>query len=631
MAFSFAMYVVDILPLAKGVRAESLTYFSGKKIPSGTMVMAPMQTREIRGVVSRCRNAKDMKAELKKMPYEMKEIASVGNQIFFAQYIAACRSFARFSGVTAGSAIRSLTPKTIIDNSDELPRISSDIFLPNITAPQPRIIQTTQQKQYGYINSLIQKQLKERTSVFICTPTNYQVGAVVDNIETDATVIRLDSTLTKNMLLSRWREAVTTRKPVVIVGTAPFLSVPRSDLGLIIVTDEINEAYKMIERPHLDKRLFAKHLAEEYKRDCVLTGSILSIESLWSYRNKSYSGAYKPVFRYESIPTTKLIDMKEIDKKKTSGVKIFSPDVAKEIRKVVGQSRKMILFVARRGQRPFTICNDCGNTVVCKRCSYPLVLEEDNDGKRSFECRNCKTVETSFQRCHNCHSWKLEALGVGIDFVANILKENIPEVSVFQTDGKNTSTEKKILKKMEDFREADSGILLTTQLGINRLRVKVDTSAVITADSLLALPDISISEKLFSLLLDIREHTKESMLIQTRAKHTAIYEQALAGDVTSFYRDQIALREQFGYPPFSYLIKLSSSGKKATVKKHMKDIKRLFSDEILSIYPQSSGTGFGAHALMKIDQERWVDESILQKLYSLPLGVDIDAHPKSLL
>lgn len=625
------MYVVDILPLAKGIRVESLTYFSGAYIANGTIVTVPMQSREIRGIVCRCRKAAEMKAELKRMPYEMKEITTIGNQIFFGQFISACRSFARFSGVTTGSVIRALTPQPLITNSDELPKISSDIYLPDITAPQPRIIQTIQHKQYGYINSMIQKQLKNDTSVFVCCPTNYQATEMEKLIDTDATVIRIDGTLTKNTLLSRWREIVTTKKPVVVVGTVPYLSVPRADLGLIIITDEINAAYKMIERPHLDKRLFAQHLAKSYKRDCVLSGSILSIETLWAFRNKQYSGAYKPVFRYDDLHTQKLIDMKAAAETKSSGVKIFSPDVAEEIRKIASQSRKMILFVARRGQRPFTICNDCGSTVVCNRCGYPMVLEENDAGERTFTCRNCNTVETSFRRCQNCQSWRLEALGVGIDFVADVLKENVSDIDIFQTDGSSTSTEKQLIQTLDAFDEAKSGILLTTQLGINRLRSHVDASAVITADSLLALPDLSIPEKLFSLLLKIREHTKESMIIQTRAKHTDIFNQALTGNVKSFYRDQIKQREQFEYPPFSYLIKISSHGKQKTVKMHMKEIKKLFSDESLRIYPSSSGKRSGAHALLKIDRDRWTDQEVLEKLRSLPLAVDIDAHPRSLL
>lgn len=625
------MYVVEILPLAKGVRAQSLSYFSPEQVTIGTIVKAPMQSREIRGVVSSCKSAKEMKAALKEMPYEMKQIHEVENQVFFAQFITACHSFARFSGVTTGNVIRALTPQPIVVNNTDLPDITSDIFLPNITAPKQKIIQTTEKKQTGYINSLIQKQIKNKESVFICTPTNHQAVEMESRIDTETTVIRIDGTLTKTSLLSRWREVITTKKPVVIVGTAPYLSVPRSDLGLIIVTDQINAAYKMIGRPHLDKQLFARHLAHTYKRDCVLSGRILSTEALWEYHNNTISSAFKPVFRYKEKPGSELIDMKKINSSSSSGVKIFSPAVAKEIRKTAAKKQKMLLFVARRGRRPFTICNDCGETVTCKRCGFPLVLIENESGVRSFICNTCGTKETSGRRCATCDSWRLQALGVGIDFVADILKEQIPELPVFQTDGSKTSTKKKLQKVMSDFTSAENGVLLTTQLGVNRLEETVDASAVITADSLLALPDLSIPEKIFSLLMRIREKTEGNFWIQSRAKHVDIFSQVIAGDVKSFYRDQIKQRKKFNYPPFSYLIKLSASGKQATVKKHMKQVKKLFNDEKISIYPGGASNTYEAHALLQIERDRWIDEDILEKLHSLPLAVDINAHPRSLL
>jgi len=625
------MYVVDILPLAKGVRAEVLSYFAPEHITNGTIVKAPMQSRKIRGVVSGCRNAKKMKAELKKMPYEMREISEIENQIFFGQFINACHTFARFSGVTPGNVIRSLTPNPVINNNNDLPKIISDIYLPNITAPKTKMIQATNESQQGYINSLIQERVKNKESVFICTPTNHQATQTEKNIDTEATVIRIDGTLTTNTLLSRWREIITTKKPIVVVGTVPYLSVPRSDLGLIIVVDEINAAYKMITRPNLDKRLFARHIAKSYKRDCVLLGNVLSTETLWEYQEEMLSSSYKPVFRYKDTIKGDLIDMKEITKAGTSGVKLFSPKVAEEIRETANGKQKMLLFVARRGRRPFTICNDCGNTVSCKRCGYPLVLIDDDSSNRTFICNTCGTTETSLRRCQNCQSWRLEALGVGIGFVADILRQKIPELEIFQVDGNKTGTEKKIQKIMNDFANADSGVLLTTQLGVNRLDHVVDVSAVITADSLLALPDLSIPEKLFSLLLNIREKTRKHFYIQSRAKHKDIFIHALAGDVKSFYREQIEQRKQFGYPPFSFLIKLTSSGKQDKVKKHMKKIKNLFKDQKLSIYPSSSNKDYEAHALIKINRESWVDDEILKKLYSLPLAISIDAHPRTLL
>ncbi|MEX2514835.1 MAG: hypothetical protein WD335_01760 [Candidatus Paceibacterota bacterium] len=572
-----------------------------------------------------------MKAALKKIPYEMKGIDEIENQIFFTQFITTCQLFARFSGVTAGSVIAALTPKPIITNNNDLPQITSDIFLPDITAPKPKIIQATKEQQYGYVDSLVQKHLKNKESIFICTPTNYKAKEMASAISTETTVIYIDSTLTKNTLLSRWREIVTTQKPIVIVGTASFLSIPRSDLGLIIIMDEINEAYKMIGRPHLDKHLFAMEVAASYKRDCIISGTVLSTETIWAYRNDQLSAAYKPTFRYGKTPSGELIDMKEITRSGTSGVKIFSSPVAKEIRRTIQKNRKMLLFVARRGRRPFTVCNDCGETVTCKRCGYPLVLIDNESENRVFACSTCGTTEESLRRCQNCQSWRLEALGVGIDFVADILREKIPELAVFQVDGSTTDTEKKLNKVLEEFRTADSGILLTTQLGVNRLAHKIDVSAIITADSLLALPDLSIPEKLFALLLQIRELTKDKFFIQSRSKHTDIFTHALNGDVKSFYRQQIAEREKFGYPPFSYLIKLTSGGKEATVKKYMKQVKELFSDQKISIYPSSSSRRYEAHALLQIDREKWVDEDILEKLHSLPLAIEINAHPKTLL
>lgn len=624
------MYVTEVLPLAKGVRATSLTYFCPEPVSGGTLVTIPIQSRNVDGVVTKCTPAKDMKAALKQAPYEMKKVVDVGKQIFFARYITACRSFARFSGVTAGEVLRTLTPTPIVANNDTLPDISADIFLPDVSAPTPKIIQATADKQLDYINSLIQSRLTDQQSIFVCCPTTHQTEQLENNLESTATVVRLDSTLSKNALLSRWREVVTSNHPVVIVGTPPFLSVPRADLGLIIVTDEANPAYKMIARPHLDKRHFARHLATKLKRDCILTGSVLSIETIWEYRNNKIGSAFKPTFRYENGPDAELMDMRELNETKISGVKLFSPPVAKEIRQAVDHNHKLLLFVARRGRRPFTICNDCGETVTCKRCGFPLVLVDDN-GSRSYVCRTCKTKQTSARRCQNCHSWRLEALGVGIDFVADVLKEKVPELNLFQIDSDATSTEKQIEEVINDFSDANGGVLLTTQLGINRLNENVDSSAVITADSLLAIPDLSAAEELFSLLMSVREHTQKRFIVQTRSQHDDIFNQAVAGDVTSFYRDQIAERKKFNYPPFSYLIKLTSSGKSATVKKNMKEVKSLFAEEKISIYPSSHDSGYTAHALLQIERDRWVDDTVLDKLHSLPLSIDINAHPRTLL
>ncbi|MEX2369225.1 MAG: hypothetical protein WD552_02445, partial [Candidatus Paceibacterota bacterium] len=84
-------------------------------------------------------------------------------------------------------------------------------------------------------------------------------------------------------------------------------------------------------------------------------------------------------------------------------------------------------------------------------------------------------------------------------------------------------------------------------------------------------------------------------------------------------------------PPFSYLIKLTASGKPATVKKQMGNVRRLFADHNLIVYPSARGRGYTAHALLQIKRKDWINEEVLEKLYSLPLSININAHPRSLL
>lgn len=628
------MHIVEVFPLSKGVRTERLTYFSSSEIMRGTVVSVPLRSREVTAIVVNTAPAKSYKSVLKDAGYEIKRISSVGNQIFFARFIEAVQSFARFSGVTTGAALHALTPAPITQNSSKLPAVSSDIFIPDISAPKPNIVQASKDKRYQYINSLIQSQLKDSASVFVCAPTTKKITEVKDNLADNTPVYTFHSQLTSKQIRDNWKQALTDDRPAVFLMTAPFLSLPREDVGQFIVLDEGDTSYKMGSRPFLDKRLFARHLANHLKRDCTLADKVLQTETLYEYRNGEIGSEHSPQFRYTDGPAGDLIDMKSLPDTKTSGVRVFSPPVAQMLRNALQRDKKILFFVARRGRRPFTVCNDCGEIVQCTNCNYPLVLTEDDDGTRKYICRTCDKEEPSSRRCNNCGGWRLSALGIGIDFVANILKEELPGLPTIQIDGTTTDTPAQVKKAFEDFNEQESAVLLTTELGVNHLNEleeKLDSSAIITADSLMAVPDLHISHKLFRMLLLIREQTKNQFCIQTRSEETSLFSESLSGDVTSFYRRQIEEREGFNYPPFSYLVKLTVRGKETRVKKAMHKIRKIFDEHTPRIYPGRSGGKYVAHALLTFDKEEWPNEDATQKLRSLPPAVAIDAHPQSLL
>lgn len=620
------MHIITVYPLAKGVRAQELQYYYSESINRGTLVSVPFGNREVQAVVANSSTAEDKKLAIRSADYELKPVKLVHKQIFFAQFLSACEQFANYSGVTTGATIRALTPVTVRDNPSDIPNINSDFLQPNISAPPTKVIQNTDKRQIEHIHSLTLSRLENGRSVFICSPTIRSCNQLAKQLDIDSTV-QLHSDLTKTQITSNWTSVVESKSPSLIIATPTFLCTPRSDLGQVILTNESDESYKMNSRPFLDKSVFARQVANTYRQPCLMSDQVLTVESLWRLENKQMVAQHDPVYQYHRDINTDLIDMTELPDTDDSGVRVFSPEMAKMLRKTSSEDEQALLFVARSGRRPFTACRDCGETINCPQCELPLLLVEKED-KRKFACRTCKKEFAAERRCDNCDSWHLQPLGIGIDFVVEILQEQL-NTPVYQVDGNSTQTTESVKTTLDKYMSDPGSVLVTTTLGIDYLDEPIAASGVVTADSLLAIPDLSISHKLFRLLLAMRELTENEMIIQTRSNQKNIFTQAITGDVDGFYNDQVAERKQFQYPPFSYLIKLHVNEPKKREQKLLDAIKQKLAGYDLQIYPDRSSSGM--NILIRIDRSNWVDENLVEILRSLPLAVSINAHPKSLL
>lgn len=620
------MHIVTVYPLAKGVRVQDLQYYYSQPINRGVLVTVPFGNREITAVVGECNSAEQQKQAIRSADYELRPVKLVHDQLFFTQFLAACEQFAKFSGVTTGATLRALTPAVIRNNPDEVPAIDYDFLQPSVSAPPASIIQDTASKQLEYIHSLVQANHKDNRSVFICAPTIADCKWLADRVGTQS-AIQLHSDLTKRELITNWTKTVEESGPALIVGTPTFLSAPHSEFGQIILFSESDSAYKMNNRPFLDKAQFVRQLADTYKQPCTLSNRMLTTTTLWGFNNNELTSEFKPSFHYRQDITTDLIDMTELPDTNDSGVRVFSPDLAQALRSAITQNQQALLFVARSGRRPFTVCRDCGETISCPQCGLPLLLEEQDDG-RVFVCRTCREQFSAQQRCDNCDSWHLQPLGIGTEFVIDILESQL-EASVYQIDGTSTQSQEAIQDTLTSFFSDPGSVLVTTTLGLHHLDQAVAVTGVVTADSLLAIPDLSVSHELFARLLTMREYTQDQMLIQTRSNQTAIFQQALDGDIESFHADQIAQRKQFGYPPFSYLVKLQISETQSRTQKLLQTVKQKLADYSLKIYPDRTSNGI--NILIRIDRDDWVDQQLVEILRDLPLAVSINAHPKSLL
>jgi primosomal protein N' len=616
------MEIVTVYPLAKGTRAETLDYYSPHELAVGTIVSIPFGNRTEHGVACHSQPAEKKRAHLRSAGYQLKPIDHAGTQKLLPEFIKAAKQFAAFSGATTGATIRSLTPQPVISHDDtkEVPQQPSP---PDISAPPVGVIQAKKPQQLSYVESLTAKHTTNQESVYICAPTVRDCKQLADTLTAYDPVV-LHSSLKPSTQRARWNH-VATQKESVIVGTPPFLSVPATNLKQIIVYNESDSAYKMNRRPYLDKGRFPRYLAEKLRIDCTVTDTVLPTETVWAYENGDLTETFPPDFRRTEKKTTQLVDMNEHQSESASGVQVFSPEAVALIRSVKKIHQHIFLLVVRRGRRPFTICNDCGDILRCSQCGLPFVLKETKADDRVFVCHTCGNKKDSDTRCDNCNSWRMKPLGIGVDFVADILSEHTEDTPVFKVDADSHDPASQI----QQFYDEDSGILIGTKSGITSLTEPIESSIVVTADALLAIPDLNISHELFNLLITLRDKTKNEFIIQTRNTNTDIFSSALAGDIRKFYETEISQRKQFDYPPFSYLIKLTIPENKT--KDGLTDkLNQTFSDYGPQTYPARNHPN-QTNMLLRIDRSDWVDDNLLAKLRDLPLVVGINAHPRSLL
>ena len=214
------------------------------------------------------------------------------------------------------------------------------------------------------------------------------------------------------------------------------------------------------------------------------------------------------------------------------------------------------------------------------------------------------------------------------------LRRKIPALKIFRVDKDKTSTPKRALAEVQNFYASPGSVLLGTEMALPYLDKKIENTAVASLDSLFSLPDFRIHERILHLLLQIRNLTGSSLLVQTRVPREKILEYALKGNLADFYREEIKARETFRYPPFTTLIKISLSGSRGPVSREMMKLSEFFKPFETEIFPafiEESRGAFTMHALLRLPRGQWVDETLLQKILSLPPQFRVVVDPESLL
>ena len=641
------MRIVTVIPISRGISKDSLTYFTQKNISLGSIVSIPLRNKTVYGLVAKSELAENLKSKLKSLPYSIKKInlpAQAGNietrSFLSDSFIRSAQKIADYNAGSVGSVLSALIPKSILEESANLSYEEKED--PKGVFFETALLQSEDAERYATYRSLIREEFAKNRSVFFCLPTTEDLLVAESTLEKgiEKYTYTIHSGLPKKEIVSVWQKIINESHPVLIIATGSFLSLPKDNLGTIILEKESSRGYKMQSRPFIDIRSAVETIAKERNIRLVLGDTLLRVETLWEEKNlnkNTYSELSPLKFRSLTAANCELVNMKGPQDMKKKEFAIFSDRVKNLLHKTKENNERIFLLCGRKGLYPITVCSDCGTPVTCKNCNWPVVLynKGNRNGKTNlFVCNHCGERRSSEELCIHCGGWRLNPMGIGIERVAEEIENILPESKVIIIDKEHIKTHKQAVKARNLFYNTPGSFLVGTEMALTYLNQKVENAVVVTLDSYFSVPDFQINEKIFHLLISMRSLSENNFLIQSRQANIKIFEYALKGNLIDFYRDEIEDRREIGYPPFTTYIKITIEGEKNSVKKQMEEIGHFLKPYELTVFDAwspGSSKKFTINGLISLKKGLWVDKILLEKLKGLPPNCSVRVDPVTLL
>jgi primosomal protein N' (replication factor Y) (superfamily II helicase) len=345
----------------------------------------------------------------------------------------------------------------------------------------------------------------------------------------------------------------------VAIGPRSALFTPFPALGLLVVDEEGDSAYKQEESPRYNARDLAVVRAQLRGIPVVLGSATPSLES----RENATRGKYtllRMASRVEArpLPLVDVIDLRgERAEKEDKGFVIFSATLKDVLRQTFSAGQQAIILMNRRGYAPYLLCRECGHEFRCGDCSVTLTVH-----RRAglLICHYCGHRDRIPQRCPLCGGEVLQPIGFGTEKVEERFRRDFPDVAVDVLDRDSTRKKGSLVAILGRFRRGETRALIGTQmLSKGHHFPNVTLTAVLNADSILGYPDFRSAEKTFYLLTQVagrsgRGEILGRVLIQTAFPNHYAIEHAKRHDYESFYEAEIQFRRTFHYPPVTSMI-----------------------------------------------------------------------------
>ncbi|MFJ7355318.1 primosomal protein N' [Phyllobacterium sp. NPDC097923] len=372
-----------------------------------------------------------------------------------------------------------------------------------------------------------------------------------------------------------WRQVMEGQVRVV-AGARSALFLPFQDLGLIIVDEEHDPAYKQEDRVFYNARDMAVVRGHIGSFPVILASATPSVES----QVNALQGRYTRIrltgrYAEAAMPDLRAIDMRRSPPRPGG---FLSPALVEAMNQTLQRKEQSLLFLNRRGYAPLTLCRVCGHRFQCPCCSSWLV---EHRFRGQLVCHQCGHHEARPEACPSCGTLDhLVACGPGVERIAEEAEKTFPDARIIVLSSDLMGV-KRLRLELDAIARGEADIVIGTQLvakGHNFPNMTL--VGVVDADLGLANGDPRAAERTFQLLSQVtgragRTGKKSLGLLQTYQPDHPVMRAIVSGDAEAFYAREIEERERSGLPPYGRLGALIiSAGTRAEAENHARALRR---------------------------------------------------------
>lgn len=358
------------------------------------------------------------------------------------------------------------------------------------------------------------------------------------------------------------RQRMKQNKVKILVGPRSAVFAPLKNIGLIVIDEENESSYKQTAPPPYYNACEVAEKLAKINGATVVKGS--ATPDICTYYRAVESGnliELKERFNNVPLASVSVVDMKQ--EVSSKGQRQFSKYLISKIEENLDNGKQTILLMNRLGFSTKIQCPSCGEILTCPHCSVPLVFHKKSN---TFRCHWCDYQTNVPETCPSCGSSEFKFSGMGTERVEQIVQKLFPNAKVARFDSDNMNHKNAYAEMLNEFDNGNVDILIGTSMSAKGLdNEKVTLVGVINSDGSFVFPDFRSSERGFQLLTQVagragRGRYGGSVIFQTFNPDFSVIEAAKEQNYQKFYDEEIKMRKEFGYPPFSQVIRLIVSG-----------------------------------------------------------------------